>query len=335
MMISFFDQSLSLVNGCQAKPDKIQNIMSNTDPYETLGLSKSATADEISKAYKKMVRQYHPDAKPDDKEAAEKFKEIQNAYAILGDEKKRAQYDQFGSTFPGGGGTGGNPFGGGAGAGADFDLGDIFGAGGGGIDLNDIFGSGGMGRGQRRSAPPRRGEDIHMEVQIPFNVAAEGGEWDVNLNKGSGPETLTAKIPAGIESGQKIRLTGQGHPGSGGAGNLILTVRVAKHPWFRRETNNLLLELPLTPAEAALGTKVPVPTLSDGEVTLTIPAGASSGTRLRLREKGIIDRKTKKQGDQYVIVKIIVPKELDQTTQELYEKLQKADSQNIREGLWE
>lgn len=308
--------------------------MSNTDYYQTLGLSKTASADEIRKAYKKLVRENHPDAKPDDKQAAEKFKQVQDAYSVLGDEEKRAQYDQFGSTFPGGGG--GNPFhGAGAGGAGPIDLGDIFG--GGGINLNDIFGGGGGfgGGGQRPSPPPRRGKDIQTEIHIPFHVAAEGGNWDVHLSKDSATETLTAKIPAGIENGQKIRLSGQGHPGTGGPGNLILTVRVAAHPWFRREKNNLLLDVPLTPIEAVLGAKVLVPTLSEGDVTLTIPSGTSSGARLRLREKGIIDRKTKKRGDQFVIIKIAVPKELDDATKELYEKLQEITADNPREGLWQ
>jgi len=175
-----------------------------------------------------------------------------------------------------------------------------------------------------------------MEIDVPFQVAAEGGSHALGLQRGSNTERITVKIPAGVETGSVIRLAGQGEPGQDGgpAGDLLLTIRVAPHPWFRREGNNILLEVPITPSEAALGAKVDVPTLSEGTVTVTIPPGTSSGMKLRLRGKGIPDRKTKRRGDQFVVVKIAVPKDLDPEARKLFEQLQQTAPQSPRAGLW-
>jgi DnaJ-class molecular chaperone len=311
--------------------------MPSDDYYQTLGVSKTATQDEIRKAYKKLARQYHPDVKPGDEAAAEKFKEISEAYDVLGDKEKREKYDRYGSAWKhaeaqGAGGqyhwAGGA---GGAGAGP-IDIEELFGSG---FDFHDLFG-GGRGARTRTQAAPRRGADLTTEIHVSFETAALGGEHDLHYRIDGSPQQITVKIPAGIEGGQQIRLAGQGSPGRNGgpAGDLLVTVHVGAHPWFQREGNRLLLELPLTPAEAALGTRVEVPTLQEGPVMLTVPPGTSSGMKLRLKGKGLIDRKTKQVGDQFVTVRIVVPKSLSDEERELYEQLQQLGHENPRANLW-
>ncbi|MBD3672578.1 MAG: J domain-containing protein [Planctomycetaceae bacterium] len=305
------------------------------DYYQTLGVSKTASQEEIRKAYKKLARKYHPDVKPDDKEAASKFKEIQEAYEVLGDAEKRQKYDQFGSNWKHAGahpGGGQYHWAGGAGGGGPVDLDDIFG---GGFDFQDLFGGGRSSRG-RAQPRPRKGADLKTEIHVSFETAALGGKHDLSYRVDGRPEQITVTIPAGISSGKQIRLAGQGSPGSGGgpAGDLLITVQVGAHPWFRRDGNNLLLDLPLTPAEAALGTQIEVPTLDEGPVTLTVPPGTASGMKLRLKGKGVVDPKTKQQGDQYVVVKIVPPKELNDEQRKLYEQLQEAGQENPRKNLW-
>lgn len=307
--------------------------MAEADYYQTLGVSRDASPDDIRKAYKKLARQYHPDANPEDPSAAEKFKEVQDAYSVLNDPEKRTQYDRFGADFRHAGGQG--PFqstwrGGGPGAGP-IDLGDLFGAGG--IDLGDLFGGSGRGR---RGPMQRKGEDVHLEIDVPFQIAAEGGNHSLALNRGGTAERINVKIPAGVHTGSVIRLAGQGQPGIGGGppGDLKLTIRVAPHPWFLREGSDLLVDVPITPTEAALGAKVEVPTLTEGRLKLTIPPGTSSGTKLRLRGKGVVDSQTKKKGDLYAIVKVVVPHSLSDEAQDLYRRLESAAPQSPREGLW-
>lgn len=313
--------------------------MADRDYYEILGVSKSASADDIKKAYRKLAKQHHPDANQDDPKAQAKFAEITEAYDVLSDSEKRAKYDQFGhhwNKVQGGGGAGGgfNPFGGGGGAGGagGFDiedlLGGMFGGGGG----RSGFGGGGspFGGGGRR-AQPTKGSNIETEIQVPFHVGINGGEYELTVNN----DRLTIKIPAGIDSGGKIRLAGQGNPGSAGPGDLIVTVNISAHPWFRREGSHILVDVPVTPVEAVLGGKVDVPTLADGIVVMTIPPGTNSGARLRLRGKGSIDRKTKQPGDQLVVIKVVAPKELSDDQRDLYQQLQELETQNPREELWQ
>lgn len=299
------------------------------DYYKVLGVDRKASADEIRKAYKKLARQYHPDVKPDDKQAETKFKQIQEAYSVLGNEQERAKYDQFGHAY-----KHANPFGGGGGG---------RGGGGFGFDINDIFGdmlggggfSGFPGGGPQRAPRRSKGQDLTATIQVPFQVAAEGGQHELTVRKGTTPERLTVTVPAGVDSGSKIRLAGQGHPGQHGgpSGDLIVTINAAPHPWFRRESNNLLIDVPITPSEAALGTKVEVPTLTEGSVVLTIPPETSSGTKLRLRGKGIPNPKTGNRGDQFVIIKIEIEKDLSESTKQLYERLGEAET-DPRQGLW-
>lgn len=302
--------------------------MSKRDFYDVLGVSRSASQDEIRKAYKKLARKFHPDVKPADPDAEKKFSEITEAYDVLSDEEKRRTYDQFGHAARGA--AGGNPFQG-FGGGGSFDLDDI---------LGGMFGSGspfgGGGGGRRSQARTQRGQDAKAEITIPFSVAVDGGEHSVTVQNGAKSERLTVKIPAGIEDGQNVRLSGQGNPGVNGgpAGDLIVMVHIAPHPWFRRDGQNLVLEVPVTPSEAALGTKIDVPTLSEGTVVLTIPPGTSSGAKLRLRGKGVKNHRTGERGDQFVLLKIAVPRDLSAEARTLYEKLAELNPQSPRTSLW-
>lgn len=308
--------------------------MSKRDYYDILGVSRSATADEIKKAYRKLSRKYHPDMAPDDKSADQKFKEVQEAYEVLRDEQKRQQYDQFGHSFQQAGPGGGGYYQSAGGAGpVDFE--DMFG--GGGIDLGDLFGGAFRGGGSKRAQPrPQKGESKRLSIDIPFHLAAVGGEHEISLQKGSSSERLTVKIPPGVDSGSVIRLSGQGNPGihGGPAGDLLLTIKVGAHSYFKRDGSNLLLEVPITLTEAALGAKVDVPTLSEGEVTVTIPPGTSSGSKLRLRGKGIIDQKTRQTGDQICAIKIVAPKILSDQAKALYEQLKDLQQESPRSKAW-
>lgn len=314
--------------------------MSQRDYYDVLGLSRSASADEIKKAYRKLAKQHHPDANPDDASAQQRFAEITEAYEVLSDSEKRSKYDQFGhnwSKVGGGAGGGGNPFegfGGGGGGGAGFDLNDILGGmfGGG----SPFGGGGSFGGGRRQQPRSRKGANIEAEVRVPFQVGVEGGEHELSLPAGGRMQKLSVKIPAGIEDGGKCRLAGQGHPGHGGgaAGDVIVTVRISPHPWFRREGSDLIVDVPITPAEAALGAKVDIPTLTEGPVVMSIPPGTSSGAKLRLRGKGVLNQKTGERGNQIAVMKIVVPKVLTDEMAALYQQLLEADNENPRDGLW-
>lgn len=323
--------------------------MSDPDYYKLLEVSRSASADEIKKSYRKLARKYHPDMNPNDKQASEKFKEIQEAYAVIGDAEKRKMYDQFGPNFAqaaaGGGGRGHTYTWQGPGGQGPIDLEDIFGRGNvgdamEGFDFSSLFGGGGGGRTRRRShretRRPERGQDLRMDIDVPLLVAAQGGTLDIQVRRTTGGERLTVKIPKGVTSGQVIRLAGQGEPGGIGAGpgDLMLKVRIAPHPYFRVEKANVLLDLPVSPAEAALGAKVDVPTLTEGQFTLTIPPGTSSGTKLRLRGKGLTDPETKQPGDQYCIVKIVIPKTTSDAAKTLYQQLADLKEDVPRAGLW-
>ena len=318
--------------------------MPNNEYYEALGVSKTASAEEIRKAYKKLSKKYHPDANKDN-DAPEHFKQVQEAFGVLGDTEKRQQYDRFGKAFPGGAGPQGQPFnwpggnrpGGKPGGPGPVDFSDMFG--GGQIDLEQIlggaFGGAGGGRKQSRRAA-RRGEDVEVEVEIPFQTAVEGGKYDLSLDRDGKHESLSIKIPAGVDTGSLVRLAGQGHAGAnaGPAGDLLVRIKVAAHPLFRREGSNLLLDLPVTITEAALGAKVEVPTLSEGRVVVTIPAGTSSGSKLRLRGKGVLDRSTKERGDQFAVIKIVVPRKPGDRACELLKELAEVEQLSPRRDLW-
>ena len=314
--------------------------MATNDYYETLGVSRKASADEIRKAYKKLAREYHPDLRPDDKVAEEKFKQVQEAYSVLSDDTKRQKYDQFGHAFGSSGGPGGaqRTWSPGAG-GAAFDLNDILG----GMFGGGSFGDSGAGdhagfgnRAGRRQRRPRPGENLRAEIRIPFQVAVEGGQHELQIDGGGRKERLSVRIPPGVNTGSVIRLAGQGHPGQNGGpnGHLLVTVNVAPHPWFRRDGNNVLLDAPITPSEAALGARIEVPTLTEGRIVVTVPPATSSGARLRVKGQGISDPKTGKRGDQIVVIRIRVPSRLSDQERELLERLQALEGQSPRYGLW-
>ncbi|MBC8289903.1 MAG: DnaJ domain-containing protein [Planctomycetes bacterium] len=291
------------------------------DFYKVLGVARGASKDEIRKVYRKLSRENHPDAKPDDKAAAERFQQVQDAWDVLGDDEKRAKYDQFGhAAFDRSGG----PFQ----QSGPIDMADLFG--GGGFDFGDLFGGG------RRAKRPQKGQDITASIEVSFTTAAEGGNHELTLNTSAGLKRLDVRIPAGISSGQAVRLKGQGHAGMHGGppGDVRVTVKIAPHPWFRREGNNLLVDVPITMTEAALGAKVDVPTLTEGLISLTIPPGSSSGAKLRVRGKGCPDRGSGQRGDQIVVLKIVVPKELDELSRKLLEEFAERAVGNPRDGLW-
>ena len=312
--------------------------MTDRDYYQVLGISRSASADEIQSSYKRLSLKFHPDKNPDDQRAADEFKLVQEALGALGDESTRADYDRFGPAYKqaqaaraGGGGAG-------AAGGGGVDFSSLFG---GGMDLGDLFGG---GRRQGASGVPprtRRGQDLRARIQIPFQVAALGGGHELPIQPegpGGRTERLTIKIPPGLSSGEVLRLKGQGGSIAGGpSGDVLVTVDVAPHPWFRREGDNLVIELPVTPQEAVLGARIDVPTLDEGPVVLTIPPGTSSGTKLRLRGKGIINQKTGTSGDELVEVRIVVPEGLSESQRELYGQLAEAEAisgSNPRSRLW-
>ena len=306
------------------------------DYYATLGVKKNASADEIRKAYKKLSRENHPDRKPGDPVASEKFKQVQEAWDVLGDAQKRQQYDQFGPNGPkfqqrGPGGSG------------PIDFSEMFG--GGNVDLGDLlggmFGGGGaagspFGRQAGRRGRATAGANIEAEIEIPFVVAVEGGTHELQLDRGGQVERLSIKIPPGVATGSVIRLAGQGQAGRGGgaAGDLLVTIKVAPHSYFRREGNDLLIDVPITVSEGALGTKIEIPTLGEGLVVVTVPPGTSSGAKLRFRGKGVPDQKTRVRGDLYAILKLVLPPKLDAATLSLFEQIATAAPHTPRANLW-
>jgi DnaJ-class molecular chaperone len=316
------------------------------DLYEVLGVSRTSSADEIKKAYRQLAKKYHPDVNKENKAAEDKFEEISAAYDVLGDPDKRKKYDQVGSwsdqggfdpqhqayrtwnwaAGPGGPGSGGPASGGGA---ADFDLGDIFG---------DLFGMKSQrGRGGRRRGfeeparrdpahrDPVRGRDIESSMEIGFEEAVRGSERRLSISRNGHEEKIDVKIPAGVKDGGKIRLAGKGE----GGGDLYIQIKVSPHPIFTRQDDDLTVEVPLTFIEAVLGATVKAPTL-EGPVNLKVPPGTSSGQKLRLAGKGAPHLGKKGCGDQYVVIKIVVPKDVDQASQELLRQFAEKNPMNPR-----
>lgn len=350
------------------------------DYYEVLGVSKGVSDADLKKAYRKVAKKYHPDLNPGNKEAEEKFKEVNEAYAVLSDPDKRSRYDQFGH-------AGVDPnFGAGSGGfnGAGFDFGDIF---------SDIFGGGfgGFGGGSRRNGP-KRGADVRQVVEVSFEEAAFGCKKKINIIKqercetcnGSGaaagtsaqtchrcngtgqiqtqqrtilgymtnvstcPEchgtgkiiktpckdcrgtgkvrkskTIEIDIPAGIDDGQTMQLSGQGEAGERGgpSGDLLITIRVRRHELFKRDGNDIYITMPISVVQAALGATLKVPTL-DGPVEYDIPEGTQPATRFRLKGKGVPYLRGRGRGDQYVTIDVEIPKNLTARQKELLKEFE-------------
>lgn len=317
------------------------------DYYEILGVRKNATDKEIKSAYRKLARKYHPDVSKVTN-ASEKFREATTAYEILSDGEKRKMYDQFGqAAFKGGpGGAPGGPQGwpGGMGQGVRINFADMFGRGGSGgggfmgMGLEEILEAlGGHARQKktRHSHPARsvpKGRDIEHHVNLEFLQAIYGTSTTLRLQATdqtgkTATQTISVKIPAGVRDGQKIRLRGKGEDGPGGTGDLLLVCHVQPHAYFKRDGDNITVEIPIGIDEAALGAKVDVPTI-DGITTVTIPPGTPSGRRLRLREKGIPSADKKKtRGDQYVAIKIVPPVQLADESKKVLEKFAKIQAE--------
>ncbi|SIN74022.1 DnaJ C-terminal domain-containing protein [Halodesulfovibrio marinisediminis] len=296
------------------------------DYYKILGVSKTAGKDEISRAFKKLARKYHPDLNSNNPEAEKKFKEANEAYEVLKDPEKRRMYDQLGPNwqqgqhFGGAGGFQGQQFGGFQGGGDFSDFFETIFGGGGFQGAGGFQGFGGQGGYANR---PQRGRDVEASLSLTLEEAYHGGRKSITLSEaGGGTKALEVNIPAGIKDGARIRLSGQGDQGYAGgpAGDLYLKVTIAPHHRFTLDGLNIILDLPLSPWEAALGTEVTVPTL-DGNVSLRIAPGTGSGRKLRLRGKGLGG--TSNKGDQFVRIKIVVPESATDKQKELWDELAK------------
>lgn len=331
------------------------------DYYQVLGIDKTATKDEIKRAFRKLARKYHPDVNPDEPKSGEKFKEINEAYGILSDDKKREMYDKFGVVegdpssyqqqggFPGGGqayqspdgttyyyNTSGGPRG--------FDFSEIFGKGGksrstrgsGGFDyfndLGDIFdvfskqGTSSRVRDGGFGNRPVEGEDLRYDMEIDFMNAYYGGESKISYRESSTGQqtTLTVKIPRGIKDQQKLRLKGKGLPGMNGGppGDLYINVNVKPHPIFKLEEDDIYIEKEISFTTAVLGGKVDVPGI-EKTLNMTVPLGTRDGAILRLKNQGFFKTGTEERGSLLVKISIRIPKKLNKTQKELIEKLQK------------
>ena len=298
------------------------------DYYKLLGVAKTATKDEISKAFKKLARKYHPDFNQGDKEAEGKFKDINEAYEVLKDDEKRKLYDTLGPDWQNahqfqnrGGAYSGSPFGNFSGQGFNASgFSDFFETlfGGGSFNSGSFNGSSFSGVAQR----PRKGRDIDVTLQLTLEDAYRGGAKSVSLQGSNGKvRNLEVNVPAGVKNGARIRLAGQGEPGSGSdakPGDLFLHVALLPHSQFMLDDNDVVYELALAPWEAALGAAVRVPTL-DGEIELKIPSGSGSSKKFRLRGKGLGSGTGK--GDQFVRLAISMPPSLTDEEKELWEKL--------------
>jgi DnaJ-class molecular chaperone len=314
------------------------------DYYKTLGVSKTATQDEIKNAYRALAKKLHPDLNPGNKQAEARFKQVAEAYETLSDPQKRAAYDRGetqGPFGPGAGpGEGAGPFAGGArfrrrpGAGGPFYSETQGGPGGGryssSFSFEDLFGGmGGAGGESPFGDFNAGGEDANYRMDVDFRDAILGGEREITLPNG---KRLRVKIPAGIESGAKLRFPGQGNPpvGKGKPGDAYVELNVRPSGQFRRQGRDLVIDLPVSLAEAILGTEIPVPTI-DGQGRLRIPPGVTTGSKLRIRGKGVPGRGGEPRGDQIVNLSVAVPKSVDPEFRAAVEKWNREHPFNPRE----
>ena len=300
------------------------------DPYQTLGVGKDASQEDIQKAYRRLAKKLHPDLNPGNKKSEEQFKDVSAAYDLLGDPEKRGRFDRgeidasgaerprqrYYRDFAEGGGP--HPYTSDSGF-ADFEGAEDI--------LSEIFGRGGGG-GRREFR--MRGQDVHYRIEVDFLDAVNGAKKQVTLADG---ETLDIAIPPGTRDGQILRLRGKGRPGIGGGppGDALIEVAARPHPLFTRKGDDIHLDLPISLPEAVLGAKLDVPTPS-GPVRMTVPKGANTGTVLRLRGKGA-QRSDKTHGDEYVTLKIVLPQQLDPEIEEFARRWQAGQSQNPRQHL--
>ena len=295
------------------------------DPYKVLGVSRSASEDEIRRAYRKLAKEHHPDLNPDKKSASdEALKTINAAFGIIGDDDKKRQYDlgvidangeprraysRAGAGRPGGQGPGGA----GGQGGEDFGFGDIF---------TDLFGRG------RQGPQPVRGQDVRYSLEVDFLEAAVGSRKRVTLPEGG---VLDLAVPEGVTDGQTLRLKGKGLAGQRGAesGDALVEIKVRAHPEFRRDGDDILFDLPITIDEAVLGARIEVPTIS-GRVQLTVPKSTSSGQAFRVKGKGVNNAGTSKQGDQIVTVRIVLPERAEESLAYFLSEWRKKNAYRVR-----
>jgi curved DNA-binding protein len=313
------------------------------DYYQVLGVDKKATADEIKKVYRKLALKWHPDKNPNNKAAEEKFKKISEAYAVLSDEKKRGEYDQFGSAdqyrqqysqedifrnfdineilrgfgFEGGRGGGRTTFRtgrrGGGGARDDYD--DPFAG---------LFGGGGMGGGRQQYANvPQKGQDVEYNLSISLEESVFGTDKKISFQLENRIEDINVKIPAGISNGKKLRLPGKGLSGNNGgpSGDLYLNINVLPHPIYARDGNDLYIEKTIKFTQAALGTTIDVPTLDGSVKRLKLSPGTQNNTKIRMKGYGVPGLKGAPKGDQYVKISVEVPKKLSDRQMKLVKQL--------------
>lgn len=304
----------------------------NKDPYSVLGVAKDASQDDIRKAYRALVKKFHPDLNPGNAEAEERFKEIGSAYEIVGDEDKRARFDRgdidasgaerpeqpFYREYADTGGT--HRYYSSEGFDDFVDVSDLF---------SDLFGKRTSYGGEARTP---RGRDVQYTLDVGFLEAVNGGQKRITLPDG---RSLDVKIPAGVKDGQTIRLRGQGMAGAGGsdAGDALVRLHVHGHPVFSREGDDILIEVPISLDEAVLGAKIEVPTIG-GRVSVTVPKGSSSGRTLRLKGRGVKRAGSQEKGDQLIRLQIALPEQIDEDLVEAMQKWRETYPYDPREKLW-
>lgn len=300
------------------------------DYYDILGVGRNATEEEIKKAYRSLARKFHPDLHPENrKEMETRFKEINEAYQVLSDPKKRSNYDLTGQAGfePGmGGGPAGYPPGG-----VSY---EDFGFGGGFGGFEDIF-SEVFGRGGGRRRVAQKGQDLEYRLELEFLQAVRGTELKVTISRQGRPEALTVKIPPGIKTGSRVRVAGKGEEGFGGGppGDLYIVTTVRPHAYFSRVEQDIYVDVPITIKEALFGAEIEVPTI-DGPTRIKVPSGIHGGQKLRIKGRGVY-RQRGERGDEYVILNVATPKKIeDERSRELIEEFMKLNPYEPRKGLW-